>query len=52
MASKAQAKASSEYAKYMKDRGIRRQTARCPINHHHFYPIPNGIENHLRTCKG
>lgn len=49
MGSKAQAKASSENAKRMKERGERRTQTRCPICTH-MVSLP--YERHLTVCKG
>ncbi len=51
MGSKAQAKASSEYAKYMKEHGVIRKTMRCPKNAKHVIGIgPGSLMAHLNSC--
>lgn len=46
MGSKAQAKASSENAKRMKEAGIKRTQCLCPIHGTHYVPVPfNGMCN-------
>lgn len=53
MGSKAQAQSSAAAAKMMKERGIKRRTARCPIGHTHTYAVGNsGLVNHLNVCGG
>jgi len=53
MGSKAQAKSSSEYAKFMKQNGIMRRTGTCPIAPTHYFPLGiNGLLNHLNVCPG
>lgn len=49
MGSKAQAKASSARAAYMKAKGIARRIGFCPIGHH-YVSIP--MEAHINTCQG
>lgn len=44
------AKANANMAAYMKAKGIRRTTCNCPICHHQVGL--QGLENHIRTCKG
>lgn len=50
MGSKAQAKASSEQAKRMKDQGIKRTTTNCPVGCGARISIPLGSLIH--NCKG
>jgi hypothetical protein len=47
---KAEQKAKdSARAAYMKEKGIRRTTTRCPLCYH-IVPIP--LDRHMSTCKG
>ena len=39
---------ASRLAQEMKDRGIKRTSAQCPINHRHTYPVGAGALNHFR----
>jgi hypothetical protein len=53
MGSKAQAKASSENAKRMKDLGIRRRTGSCPMSCGAQVPIGGtALLAHLGRCVG
>ena len=45
MGNKRQAKASSEMAKHMKEMGIMRRSARCPINHRHSYNLKHAVQH-------
>lgn len=49
MGSKAQAESSRNQAAYMKAKGIKRRTGRCPICNH-MTSIP--MDGHFLTCKG
>lgn len=41
---------NKEMAKYLKEQGIRRTAANCPICHH--LVGLNNLQNHIVTCKG